>query len=631
MEQALQSVRRALVGIRGEVWVVDNHSVDDSVRMVREQFPEVHLLANQQNVGFAVANNQAIRQSRGKYVLLLNPDTLVEENTFHRCLAFMESHPEAGALGVKLIDGSGAFLPESRRGFPTPWVSFCKTTGLSALFPRSRWFNEYYMGYLPENQTHAVDVLVGAFMFIRRTALDKAGLLDEAFFMYGEDIDLSYRLVQAGYVNYYFPETTIIHYKGESTKKGSLNYVRTFYQAMIIFVRKHFRGRQAAVFVGLLQAAIWLRAGITLAQNFLKMAWLPLMDALLIFGGLLLLKSGWADYYYNDPAYFKPAVVWFNFPLYTAVWVASIWLSGGYDDRYDLRRLTRGVAMGALLLAALYGLLDLTYRPSRVLLLGGALWTWLATVSWRLILHIGRFGHLRLGEHRVSNLVIVGSPTESNRVQQLLKQVGVRKNLIGTVGATPTESTLGAGWADLEEVVRIYRVNELIFCSKDLRAQDILAWMTRLGSSVQYKIVPAESLSIIGSSSKDEPGELYTIALRYNIAQPRQRRHKRFFDVGLCVVLSVTLPFWVFSQRWRGLLGEAWLPVLLGQQTWVGYTPQGELATLPKLPPSVWSPLAELPSATLLTEPLCTRLNFLYAKDWHLGRDMGIAWAGLWS
>ena len=218
-------------------------------------------------------------QSRSEYVLLLNPDTLVEEDTFSKCLAFMDSHPDAGALGVKLIDGSGKYLPESKRGFPIPWVAFCKTFGLSSVFPKSRLFNRYYLGHLPADKTNPVDVLVGCFMFMRRSALDRAGLLDEAFFMYGEDIDLSYRIKQAGFENYYFPETQIIHYKGESTKKGSLNYVRTFYQAMIIFTQKHFTGPRAGLFVLMLEAAIWLRAGLTLLRHTWQKAWLPALDA----------------------------------------------------------------------------------------------------------------------------------------------------------------------------------------------------------------------------------------------------------------------------------------------------------------------------------------------------------------
>jgi len=244
LEQALLSVRKAARAISCEVWVVDNNSVDDSVAMVRHKFPEVNLIDNTQNLGFSTANNQAIRASSGDYILLLNPDTLIEEDTLEKCIRFMDEHPDAGGLGVRMIDGSGKFLPESKRGFPSPWTAFCKTFGLSRLFPHSRTFNHYHLGYLDEYATHDVEVLAGAFMMLRRSVLQQIGLLDEAFFMYGEDIDLSYRIRQAGYRNYYFPDTTIIHYKGESTKKGSLNYVRVFYQAMIIFARTHFKGNQ---------------------------------------------------------------------------------------------------------------------------------------------------------------------------------------------------------------------------------------------------------------------------------------------------------------------------------------------------------------------------------------------------
>ena len=640
LEQALLSVRKAMQGIAGEVWVVDNHSVDDSVRMMREKFPEVRLIANTNNPGFAVANNQAIRQSKGEYVLLLNPDTLVEEDTFQKCLAFMDAHPEAGALGVKLIDGSGKFLPESKRGFPSPWVAFCKTVGLSAIFPKNRLFNGYYLGHLGENDTNPVDVLAGCFMFIRRAALHKAGLLDEAFFMYGEDIDLSYRIIQVGYKNYYFPETKIIHYKGESTKKGSLNYIRTFYQAMIIFTRKHFTGRRAGLFIRMLQAAIWLRAGLTMTKNFGRRVWLPLADAVLIFGGLVFLKDFWANYYYKDPHYFKPPVLWFNFPLYTAFWLLMVWLNGGYDQRYDLRRLLRGLGLGTLLLAAIYGFLDLEYRPSRALLLLGAAWAALILTALRAIMHFAEFRNFRIGRDRVKNLLIVGSPAESARVNGLLRQAGVVRNLVGVVAPAgnraeevavpiaPEERFAapllgGPGDAPLDEIVRIFGVEEIIFCSRDISSQDILTWMTRLGPAVSYKIVPEESLSIIGSSNKNEPGELYTIDIRYNIAQPGQRRNKRVFDFGICFLLLLTLPFWLLFSKKSNTLLKNWWPVSISRKTWVGYVAHPQNNTLPPLKPGVFSPLAGLRDLNL-NEQTIGRLNFLYAKDWNIWRDMEI-------
>jgi GT2 family glycosyltransferase len=624
LEQALGLVRRAMQGIEGEVWVVDNHSADDSVRMVQERFPEVKLIANDSNPGFAVANNQAIRQCAGEYVLLLNPDTLVEEDTFRKCLAFMDAHPEAGALGCKLIDGSGKFLPESKRGFPTPWVAFCKTFGLSALFPRSPLFNRYHLGFLPEDETAEVDVLAGCFMFIRKTALDRAGLLDEAFFMYGEDIDLSYRIQQAGFKNYYFPETKIIHYKGESTKKGTLNYVRTFYQAMIIFARKHFEGKGAGLFVLMLQAAIWFRASLTLSRNFWDKFWLPALDASAIYLGLVVLKDFWANYYYQDSDWFRESVLWFNFPLYIFIWLGTVWLNGGYDSKYALNRLLRGLGFGTLILSAVYGFLDLNYRPSRARVLMGAVWAVLATVGIRALAHFLAYRNFHIGRSRVKNLLVVGSETECERVMGLLSKAGVEdKNFIGRV--SPNGLTQGAvGIAgQLPDLVRIFGANEIIFCSKDIGAQEIIAHMAQIGPSVSYKIVPEESLSIIGSSSKEEPGELYTIEVRYNIAQLSQRRDKRLLDLALCAGILATFPFWALFSRKKKKLWQAWLPVLIGKATWVGYAPHPSNGKLPPLKPGIFSPLDALHDLQL-DEETVGRLNFFFAKDWELERDLSI-------
>ena len=223
LEQCLHSVLKAAERIDCEIFVVDNNSVDGSVALVRQKFPEVKLIVNKDNVGFSRANNQAIRESNGRYVLLLNPDTLVEEDTFSKTVGFMDEHPNAGGLGVKMIDGKGRFLPESKRGLPTPSVAFYKIFGLSALFPKSKIFGKYHLGFLSKEETHSVEVLSGAFMLMRKSALDKVGLLDEDFFMYGEDIDLSYRIILGGYKNYYYHNARIIHYKGESTKKSSVN------------------------------------------------------------------------------------------------------------------------------------------------------------------------------------------------------------------------------------------------------------------------------------------------------------------------------------------------------------------------------------------------------------------------
>ena len=262
LEQCLHSVYTALEGIDGEVWVVDNNSVDGSLAMLKRKFPQVKLIANKENVGFARANNQAIRQSEGEYVLLLNPDTLVEPDTFSKCLDFMDRTPDAGGLGVKMLNGNGEFLPESKRGLPVPSVAFYKIFGLSKLFPKSKKFGAYHLTYLSPDEINAVDVLSGAFMLMRKSALDKVGLLDEDYFMYGEDIDLSYRLLKGGWENWYQP-SDIIHFKGESTQKSSFRYVHVFYQAMLIFFRKHY-GHQSFLFTVPVKLAIYFRAALSL-------------------------------------------------------------------------------------------------------------------------------------------------------------------------------------------------------------------------------------------------------------------------------------------------------------------------------------------------------------------------------
>ena len=253
LHQALNSVFKSEVNFDYDVFVVDNASVDGSAEMVQQVFPQVKLIASPDNLGFSKGNNLAIRKSTAQYVLLLNPDTIIREDTLQQVVDFMDTHSEAGALGVKMYDGQGEFLPESKRGFPSPKVAFYKMSGLSKFFPKSKTYGKYHLGYLDDNEIHEVDVLSGAFMLLRKEALDQVGLLDEDYFMYGEDIDLSYRIQNAGYKNYYLPNAPIIHFKGERTKKGSLNYVRVFYQAMIIFARKHLLNKGGGWYIFLLQ------------------------------------------------------------------------------------------------------------------------------------------------------------------------------------------------------------------------------------------------------------------------------------------------------------------------------------------------------------------------------------------
>lgn len=262
LEQCLCSVMKAIAVLgegQAEVIVVDNQSSDGSVEYLRPKFPSVFFIENRENSGFGRANNQGIQMSKGEFVLFLNPDTIVAENSFSECLAEMQRQPDLGSIGVRMVDGGGKYLPESKRGFPTPWVSFCKLSGLTRLFPVSRVFARYYLGHLPEKENNEVDVLAGAFMMVRRKAIELTGGFDEQFFMYAEDIDLSYRIKKAGFRNFYDAGTTIIHFKGESTLRDQ-RYVRHFYEAMILYVQKHYKGIGAWFYVQLLKGMIAIRS-----------------------------------------------------------------------------------------------------------------------------------------------------------------------------------------------------------------------------------------------------------------------------------------------------------------------------------------------------------------------------------
>ena len=260
VEQCLRSIVPSAVGIVHEVIVVDNASTDGSRAYLEPRFQWVRFIWNQQNRGFAVANNQALAEAKGQFVLFLNPDTIISEESLAACIDHFRKHVKAGAVGIRMLDGSGRFLRESKRSFVTPLTAFYKLSGLANLFPKSPVFARYHQGHLDPLKNHQTDVLAGAFMMVRRTVLEKTGGFDEQFFMYGEDIDLCYRIRKAGYENHYLSHPPIIHFKGESTSRHSLKYVRMFYGAMAIFAKKHYGGWKSGLFTASIHLAIWLRA-----------------------------------------------------------------------------------------------------------------------------------------------------------------------------------------------------------------------------------------------------------------------------------------------------------------------------------------------------------------------------------
>jgi GT2 family glycosyltransferase len=606
LEQCLLSVRKAVRGLNAEVFVVDNNSVDGSVEMVRRRFPEVILFANQDNLGFSKANNQAIRQAQGKYVLLLNPDTVVEEDTFLRCFQYMEQHPEAGALGVKMMDGAGKFLPESKRGLPTPWVAFSKVFGLAALFPKSALFNQYHLGHLAHDQTHAIDILAGAFMFMRMEALQKVGLLDETFFMYGEDIDLSYRIKQGGYQVIYFPETRIIHYKGESTRKTSVNYVFMFYRAMMIFAEKHFSGRQAKVYSFLIRLAIYLRAVLAIVARGVK-ALLPLLV-----DGLCLGLGLYAGAMILDIP--MPALQSKTWVTYFAVWLGAALFSGAYDPPTRLYRLVRGMLVGSILIMAFSNVTTVGLEHKKHLLMG-VLVGLAGMTSWRLFWHWTQYGHWRFGEPKVKRIAVVGSQKEVKRAATLLKQAGAH----APVAQFEPQHT-AHDLQQIKEIIQIHRINEVIFCGKDLAVSQIIEWMVQIhNSSLEFKILPENSAYIIGSSSKNTRGDYYALHIEVNLLNPYHLRNKMVLNSLMSLGLLALSPVLVWNIPQKKQFFKNCLACLVGIYEWVGLKATATSDTRP----SVLSPIDQVKQA-IMDEATARQMEVVYAKDYTAWTDLSI-------
>lgn len=626
IEQCLFSVLQASKDLSAEVFVVDNNSVDGSVALIKEKFPQINLIENKENTGFSVANNQAIRQAGGQYILLLNPDTVVQEDTFLKVVNFMDQHPEAGGLGVKMLDGQGNFAPESKRGLPTPAVAFYKMFGLSRLFPASHRFGKYHLSYLPENEINEIDVISGAFMLMRKAVLDTIGLLDETFFMYGEDIDLSYRITKAGYRNYYFPKTQIIHYKGESTKRSSINYVIIFYKAMAIFAKKHFSGSNAFWFNFLIHLAIVLKAGIALITRFLKTFTVAIIDFSLVTAGLFLMKNLYQHNSGLTEEIYSEKLINVAFPLYALVWITTVYFSGGYDKPIKLSRIVRGIIVGLICILLGYSLLPESLRFSRALILLGAAFTLLSFLITRLIYHVIQLPSFSLSPNKTKRIAVIGEENEFNRVSELLKQTQANPSFLGFVSAENNgvhhPHYIGK-FGQIDEIIKVHQINEIIFCAKDISSQFIINNMlTLVSSGVDFKIAPPESLSIIGSNNIDTAGDLYMIDVN-SISKSSNKRNKRVLDVGLSLLILICSPVILFMQKNKWNFISNCFKVLFGFYSWVGYGKHVD-KTLPEIKPSVLFP-AMLSQADLDYHK--TKLiNLRYAKDYKAEKDLVIIW-----
>ncbi len=619
LEQCLYSVRRAVRDIRAEIRVVDNHSADGSMDVLPRLFPEVIFYHNTSNLGFARANNQALKDCKGDYVLFLNPDTLVAETTLTRALAFMHEHPAAGALGVRMLDGRGQFLPESKRAFPSPLVSLWKLTGMAKIFPKSGFFNRYALGNLDPLKNHPVPVLAGACMLARKSILDRLGGFDERYFLYGEDIDLSYRIRAAGFENWYIGEDTILHFKGESSDALGLTRVRFFYQAMRLFVNKYYRGTGGKLLSVLLQIAILAREGLAVIKRLIKPVFLPLADFLLLFASMEVLRLFWITQF-RAGRDFGVYLIHFLILLLVLSFQGAASLTGLYDKRYNIRQMVPSLVIGFLVTLAVYSVLPEDLRFSRGVVLGGILLGGGILLAFRgLLWQMGYAGWKRDAVSGGQTL-ITGTIDEYNAVQEILMQALLQEQVLGRVATDKDGYPAVCEWEDLADFVKAIPVRCIIFCVGGKEVSSIITCMEKLkGDHIRFLFHVAGSSSLVGSHSLASDAEIVMPYVRYRLASPYQQRMKRVSDVIISCFFLLVFPYLLIRYRRPGPLFRNIYYVLLGKKTWVGYAGSGE-----RLPPIAKGVMTQMSAFKGLRQDLPEATDAYYAKNYDWWQDIRI-------
>lgn len=565
LEQALNSVRRALSSIPAEIIVIDNASIDGSVQMLKQRFPDVMLIGNEKNIGFSAGNNLGLACARGQFLILLNPDTIVQEDTFTKLLAFFDKNPQASAATCKILNPDGSFSVDCRHAVPTPLTAFWKLTGLNRLFPKSKIFGKYNLTYLDENETHQVEAISGSFMMLRRSIVEKVGLLDESFFMYCEDIDYCHRINMAGGKIYYAPESQIIHYKGESTKKNNLDYVITFNRSLYQFYKKHYQQKYLYPFEWLILLGVVIRGMIIFLRNNLTLYYPILLDTVILNGLLFIsfylryeLKHG-----FSLGNFFDEYII-INIITSATYFLTALYFESVNRERYSINKIVKANLATFMFVSALTFFFN-QFAFSRLIVLACAVMSPLFMVAWRLVSGIrGQKPSPALGRDFFSKrTLIVGFDDETRQLLRKLEgHVGAGLELSGIV--SPQREDVGqffgslpvvASLDQLPDYLRLSKTNLIIFTTHNIPYQTILTTMSRIQNPrIEFKIVPDHLEFVIGKSNIERLDTLPLVDIEYAYGRLFNRFVKRAFDLITSLLLLILLlpaQLFILPQWWR--------------------------------------------------------------------------------
>jgi len=564
IQQAIISIKKACEKLEHEIFIVDNASTDGSQNLIRDKFPDVHLIANTENAGFAVANNQALKRASGEYILLINPDTIVQEDTFSVIIDFLKQHPECGMVGCKILNPDGSLQLACRRSFPTPWIAFTKISGLSNIFPRSKLFGKYNLTYLNQDETYEVEAISGSFMFFRKQVVQDIGYLDESFFMYGEDLDWCYRIREANWKIYYLPETKIIHFKGESSKKADIDLILQFYRAMKLFVEKHYQHRYLHVPQWLLLMGIGLRASLSFLMKFLTWIFPGLID--FVFLNISMAIGIYIGVYLRF-GFFPLQSYLIVMTVYSSIWLICLMLTNSYArSKFSSIRTIYGVLLGLMLNTSLTFFFN-QYAFSRAVVLIAGFFNILLLAGWRFNIKLASrfksfpFKNL-LGQTLLGRKAIIVAPLISGFkiAKKLIKDLHTGYDVCGIVNTENSDKVIESGnipllgnITNLDSIIQQTRAKEIIFSTEKIAYDQILEIISHSKrSDVNYKMIPSSMDVIIGKASIEYIDDLPLVDIDYKLNRSVNIFLKRIFDIVASIFLILlTLPEFIYIKLFK--------------------------------------------------------------------------------